>query len=35
LKLLKKTKEFGEQASKLEQEYDKLFNQENKTSGLD
>ena len=30
LKLLKKTKEFGDQASRLEQEYDRLFNSDGK-----
>lgn len=34
LKLLKKTKEFGDQAAKLELEYDKLFNQENGSDNI-
>ena len=35
LKLLKKTKEFGDQASKLEMEYDRLFNNDSKGDTLE
>ena len=34
LKLLKKTSEFGEQAEKLEQEYERLFSTDNKSDPL-